>query len=113
MKDTSIDASRRGAVAAGEMARRLAGLALVVLVFGAVLFAGAWAIGGEGAVSDSWVGLTVVGALFVGLFGSFAALVTAVFAGARHEPWSRLWLPLTCFPVVVVIVGLLEALVFE
>jgi hypothetical protein len=95
------------------MARRQAGLVLVVLVFGAVLSAGAWLIGGEDAVFDNWVGVTVVVALFVGLFGSLAALVTAVFAGLRHEPWPRLWLPLLTFPSVVVVVGLLEALVFE
>ena len=113
MKDTSPDASRRGTAATGDMARRLAGLALVVLIFGAVLFAGAWTIGGEDAVSDNWVGVTVVAALFVRLFASFAALLTAVSAGLRHEPWSRVWLPLATFPAVVVIVGLLETLVFE
>lgn len=112
MRNTSID-SRRGAAGAGEMAGRLAALALVVLVLGAVLFGGAWAIGGDDAVSDNWVGFTVVVALFVGLFGSFAALVTAVYAGLRHEPWSRMWLPLATFPGVVVVVGLLEVLVFE
>jgi hypothetical protein len=46
-----------------------------VLVSGAVLFAGGWLIGGEDAVSDNWVGVTVVAALFVGLFASFAGRV--------------------------------------
>lgn len=113
MKSTSPVASRRGAAAAGEIARRSAGLSIVVLVLGAVLFGGAWAVGGDDAVSDNWVGATVMVALFAGLFGSFAALLTAVFAGLRREPWSRLWLPLTTFPAAVVIVGLLEVLVFE
>jgi chromate transport protein ChrA len=97
----------------GEMARRLAGLALAVLVFAAVLFASAWAIGGEDAVSDNWVGVSVVVGFFAGLLGSFVALVAAIVAGLRREPWSRLWLPLATFPAVAVVVVLLEALVFE
>ena len=90
-----------------------AGLALVVLGSAAVLFASAWALGGQDAVSDNWVGVTVVVALFVGLAVSFAAMAGAVFAGLRHKPWSRLWLPLATFPGVVVIIALLEAFVFE
>ena len=102
-----------GAAATSESARRTAVLALVVLVLGAALFGGAWAIGGEDAVSDNWVGMTVVVALFVGLVGSFLALVTALVAGLRHEAWARLWLPLATFPAVVLVIGTLEALVFE
>ncbi|HEY0904893.1 MAG TPA: hypothetical protein VGE14_13485 [Marmoricola sp.] len=113
MKGTSVVGSRGGPAAAGARARSLVLLALVVLVSGAVLFAGAWLIGGEDAVSDNWVGVTVVVALYVGLFGSFAAMVMAVFAGLRHDRWSRLWIPLVTFPAVVAIVALLEALVFE
>lgn len=97
----------------GEVARRLAGLALAVLVMAAVLLASAWAIGGEDAVSDNWIGLSVVVGLFTGLVGSFVALVAAVVAGLRREPWSRLWLPLATFPAVTGVVFLLEALVFE
>ena len=113
MKYAPPDLSRHRNVAAVDMARRLAGLALVVLVSAAGLFAAAWLIGGEGAVSDNWVGVTVVTALAVGLIGSFTASVVAVFAGLRHRDWTRLWLPLTTFPAVVLIVGLLELLVFE
>lgn len=113
MKDTLSAAMRRDAGASGRTARRLAALALVVLVFAAVLFGGAWVLGGEDAVSDNWVGVTVVVAFFVGLFGALAAMLTAGFAGLRHEPWSRVWVPLATFPAVVVIVGLLEAFVFE
>ena len=90
-----------------ETARRTAALAIVVLVLGAGLFGGAWLIGGQDAVSDNWVGVTVVLALFLGLFGSFAAGIIAVSAGLRHEPWSQLWLPLATFPAVVTIVALL------
>lgn len=114
MDDTSPSANGRGAsAAAGVMARRLAGGALVVLVLAAVLFGGAWVIGGDDAVSDNWVGVTVVLALFLGLCSAFIALVIAVFAGLVHEPWGRLWLPLATFPTVVAIVVLLEVFVFE
>ena len=98
---------------AGGSARRLAGLALVVLVLGAGLFAGAWAIGGDDAVSDNWGGWTVVVALFVGLIGTFTALLLAMYEGWRHRAWSDLVLPLTAFPAVVLVVALLEAFVFE
>ena len=98
---------------AGGAAWRLAALSLLVLALGAVLFAAAWVVGGDEAVSDNWVGMTVVLALFAGLVGALVALVTALYAGVRHEPWSTLWLPLTTFPAVVAVVALLEAFVFE
>ena len=113
MKGTPEVAPSGGPAVAGATARSLALLGLVVLACGAVLFAGAWLIGGQDAVSDNSVGVTTVLALFVGLFVSFTALVAAVFAGSRHEPWSRLRLPLATFPAVVIIVVLLEAFVFE
>lgn len=91
----------------------LAEASLAVLVLAAALFAVAWAIGGDDAVSDNWVGFSVVLGLFAGLAGSFVALVTAVVAGIRKEPWARLWLPLVTFPGVVLVVGLLETFVFE
>jgi hypothetical protein len=100
-------------VSASRFARQLAGTSLAVLLAGAVLFGSAWLVGGEDAVSDNWVGVTVVVALFAGLAGTFVAVVTAVVAGLRHEPWRHLWLPLTAFPAVVLVVGLLEAFVFE
>lgn len=113
MKSASTTAWRHGADTAARLAHRLARLALLVLVGGAVLFAGAWATGGDAAVSDNWVGVTVGAALFAGLIGAFGALVTAVIAGLRHEPWDRLWLPLATLPAVLLVVGLLEAFVFE
>ena len=106
-------ASSHDAAAMTRFSRQLAALSLVVLLAGAVLFAGGWLVGGQDAVSDNWVGVTVVVALFAGLAGAFTALLTAVVAGLRHEPWRRLWLPLTAFPAVVLVVGLLEAYVFE
>ncbi|HEX5916522.1 MAG TPA: hypothetical protein VFY76_01655 [Nocardioides sp.] len=112
--DTAHQASRRGPSSpAGLRARRMAGVALVVLVLAAALFGSAWAIGGEDAVSDNWVGLTVMFGFFAGVVGSFVALATAVFAVLRGEPTSRMWLPLATFPAVVIVAVALEAFVFE
>jgi len=97
----------------GGAAWRLAVLSLMVLVLGAVLLATAWVFGGDDAISDNWVGMTVVLALFAGLSGSFVAEVMALWAGVRHERWAALWLPLTTFPAVVAFVVLLEAFVLE
>ena len=97
----------------GGTAGRLASLSLVVLALGAVLFGTAWMIGGDDAVSDNWVGMTVVLALFAGLSGSLVAMVMALHVGMRREPWATLWLPLATFPAVVAVVVLLEAVVFE
>ena len=113
MTGTSHVVSHRGASATHGSASRLVGLALVVLLLGAVLFAGAWAIGGDDAVSDNWVGATVVVALFTGLIGTFAGFLMALYEGWRHRSWTRLRLPLTAFPAVVLVVALLEAFVFE
>lgn len=99
--------------AAGRGARALAGGSLAVLTAAAVLFAVAWAVGGDEAVSDNWVGITVAVGLFAGLACSAVAFVTALVAGVRKEPWARLWLPLVTFPGVVLTVVLLEAFVFE
>jgi len=102
-----------GGWAADRVARSLAVASLGVLLSGAVLLGAGWAVGGEDAVSDNWVGLLVAVALFAGLATSLAAFVTAVLAGVRHEPWASMWLALGTFPAVVVVLGLLEAFVLE
>ena len=112
MDQTSGSHSRRDAGAAAA-AWQLAVVSLIVLTLGALLFGSAWAIGGDDAVSDNWVGMTVVVALFAGLLGSFVALLVACYAGLRHHRWSELVLPLVTFPSVVAAVALLEAFVFE
>ena len=111
--NTGVHASHGPTSSAGRAAQRLAGAALVVLVLAAALFGSAWAIGGEDAVSDNWVGLTVMFGFFAGLVGSFVALAMAIFAVLHDDPVSRMWLPLGAFPVVVVVAVLLEALVLE
>jgi uncharacterized membrane protein len=109
------DRSRQGDVRVdvGERSRWLAVMAIVVLVFGAVLFSAAWMIGGQDATADNWVGVTTVMALFAGLFGSLAAMVTSLVVAVRHGMSSRLWLPVMTFPTVLVVVIALEAFVFE
>lgn len=113
MEETSGSHPRRDAGAAAGAAWQLTVVSLIVLVLGALLFMSAWAIGGDDAVSDNWVGMTVVVALFAGLLGSFVALLVAGYAGLRHHRWSELVLPLVTFPSVVAAVALLEAFVFE
>lgn len=113
MEETSGSHPRRDAGAAAGAAWQLAVVSLIVLTLGAVLFGASWAIGGEDAVSDNWVGMSVVVALFAGLAGSFVALLVACYAGLRHHRWSELVLPLATFPAVVAAVALLEAFVFE
>lgn len=99
--------------ARGHGARALAAGSLAVLAAAAALFAVAWAVGGDEAVSDNWVGIAVAVGLFAGLAGSSVAFFAAIVAGMRNEPWARLWLPLATLPGVVLAVGLLEAFVFE
>ncbi|GAB3015080.1 hypothetical protein GCM10011376_06670 [Nocardioides flavus (ex Wang et al. 2016)] len=99
--------------AAGEWSRWMAVTALAVLVLGALLFAVAWWIGGGDAVSDNWVGMTVVGALFAGLLTALSAMITSAVVAVRHGMSSRLWLPLVTFPAVLAVVVALEAFVFE
>jgi hypothetical protein len=109
----TVHRTGRGGWAPDRVARSLAVASLGVLASGAVLFGAGWAVGGEDAVSDNWVGLVVAVALFAGLGTSLAAFVTAVLAGVRHEPWARMWLALGTFPAVVVVLALLEAFVLE
>ena len=98
---------------AAATSRWMAGLALAVLTSGALLFGSAWAIGGQDATADNWVGVTVVVALFAGLLTALAAMVTSLVIGVRHGSWAQLRLPLLTFPTVLLVVVLLEAFVFE
>lgn len=113
MMSGRADRARRGGAEVGERSRWAAMVAIAVLAFGAVLFAGAWMLGGEDATADNRVGVTTVMALFVGLFGSLAAMLMSLVVAVRHGMSSRLWLPLVTFPTVLFIVVALEAFVFE
>ncbi|HEX5522602.1 MAG TPA: hypothetical protein VFX53_04080 [Pedococcus sp.] len=87
-------------------------VALVVAVSYAIL-AVAYAVGGADAISDNWVGMLGAVALLGGLLASLVAFGMAVVARVKHEQWALLWLPLSRFPGLLVIVVLAETLWIE
>ena len=99
-----------------QLARRAVGLAELVAVAVAVSYSilgVARAVGGSGAISDNWVGMLGAVALLGGLLASLAAFAMAVAARVKHEQWALLWLPLSLFPGLLVIVVLAETLWIE
>lgn len=99
---------------------RLAGWAVgLSALFGAAFassvatIAIAYAVGREGAVEDSWLGVILATVALVGLVGSLAAFVLAIIAKFRHERWVLLWLPLCAFPAFALFLVLGEALWWE
>lgn len=91
----------------------LAAGAAVVIASAAALFGLAYAVGGSDAVEDNWVGALVALALYAGLLASLTAFVLAVAAKVGHEPWARLWLPLSVLPALLAFLVLGEALWWE
>jgi hypothetical protein len=91
----------------------VAATAAVLVVIGVVVFGVAYAIGGEEATADNWVGLVSVFAILLGLPMSLLAFAMAVVAKVRHEPWRTLWLPLAVFPAVAAFLVLGELLWWE
>lgn len=91
----------------------LAEAALAVLVMGFGVLGVAWAGGGVEATEDNWVGALTMASSAVGLVASLAGLVLAAAAKVRHEGWSLLWLPLTLFPGLVVLLVIVEAFWME
>ena len=91
----------------------LAAAVVVVVVVAYAIFAVAWVFGGQDAVSDNWVGFLAAVALVGGLAVSFAATALAVVAKYRHDDWPLLWLPLSVFPVLLVLVLLAETFLME
>lgn len=99
-----------------SLARRaveLAGAGLVAVTTALATFGIAYAIGGEEATSDNWVGVLVVALMLGGLLVSLAGFVAAVVARAGHERWWPLWLPLAVFPALVAFVVLGEVFWWE
>ncbi len=99
-----------------QLARRAVGLAEVVAVVVAVSYAilgVAYAVGGSDAISDNWVGMLGAVALLGGLLASLVAFAMAVVARVKHEQWALLWLPLSLFPGLLIIVVLAETLWLE
>jgi hypothetical protein len=70
-------------------------------------------LGGEDAVSDTFVGYLAGFAVIGGLLTALAAFVMAIVAKVKHERWALLWLPLSVFPTLLAIVVLVEALWME
>ena len=73
----------------------------------------AYAVGGQGAVEDTWLGSLLAVVLLASVAGSAAALVLAAVAKARHERWAWLWLPLGVFPGLLAFVVLGETFLWE
>jgi len=88
-------------------------------VFGAAFAASvaavgiAYAVGVETAVEDTLLGRFLMIMAFSGLLGSLAAFLAAIFAKARHERWTLLWLPLWMFPALLAFLVLGEAFWWE
>lgn len=96
-----------------RLARWAVGLAAavaVVIVVSYAISAVAYAVGGSGAIEDTWVGYLGGGSLLGGLLASLVAFSLAIVAKVKHERWVLLWLPLSVFPVLLALVVLAEAL---
>lgn len=91
----------------------LAAAVAAVIVVSYTIFAVALAVGGVGAIEDTWVGLLGAVALLGGSAASLAAFALAVVAKVRHEQWRLLWLPLSLFPALLAVVVLGETLWWE
>jgi uncharacterized membrane protein YhaH (DUF805 family) len=85
----------------------------VALVVSGVTFAVAYAVGGWGAIDDTWVGLMVVVSLLGGLVAALVAFVLALVAKRKHERWKPLWLPLALFPAILAFLVLGELFWWE
>lgn len=99
-----------------RLARWAVGIAVAVVVLVGVsyaIFGLAWALGGEDAVSDTFVGYLAGFALVAGMLASLAAMVMAIVAKVKHQRRTLLWLPMGLFPALLVVVALVEALWME
>jgi hypothetical protein len=95
------------------LAFAIAAVVLVVVVAAVALFAIAFAVGGEDATSDNWVGMLTVIGVVGGLMTSFGSFVLAVAAWLSHERTRLLWLPLALFPGLLALIVLGEAFLWE
>lgn len=91
----------------------IAGVVAVALGVSLAVFAVAYAVGGWGAIDDTWVGFIVVVSVLGGLAASLVAFVLAVVAKANHEPRRLLWLPLCLFPAILAFLVLGELFWWE
>jgi hypothetical protein len=72
-----------------------------------------YAIGGDPAISDTWIAYLAGFAMVGGLFASLVAFLLAGFARIRHEVAARLWLPLTLFPALLALLVVAEVFWLE
>jgi hypothetical protein len=118
--EMTADALVRGAHSSrqsdGRLARWAVGLAAGVVALLAVsyaIFGVAYAIDGSEAIDDTWVGYLGGISLIGGLLVSLVALALAIVATAKHERSSLIWLPLSLFPALLVVVVIAETLWIE
>jgi hypothetical protein len=88
-------------------------VAAAVLVVSYTIVFVALAVGGDAAISDTFIGYQAAVALLGGLAASLVAFLLGVVAKVRHEVRSFLWLPLALFPVLLTLVVLAEAFWIE
>lgn len=96
----------RWAVGLGATAVGLTALALGTYGVG-------YAVGGEDAVSDNWVGMLSAGSYLGAVGMSLVAFVLGVTAKVKHDHSPLLWLPLAVLPALVTFVVLGEAFWWE
>lgn len=86
-------------IAAGLVVATIAALGLIAL-FG-------------GRIEDNWVGMVGVVGVLTGLAGSAVAFLMAVAARLKHDHWTGLRLPITLFPVLLLLLVLGETFWWE
>lgn len=91
----------------------IAGVVAAAIVMSFATFAVGYAVGGWGAVDETWYGLIVVVSLLGGLAASLVAFVVAVVARVKHERWRLLWLRLMLFPAILAFLVLGELFWWE
>lgn len=92
----------------GRWAVRLAAGTVAVLVPSYTILGVALATGGQDAISDNWIGYLGGIALIGGLAVSLMAFLMALATRRRHRDVRRLWLPLSLFPTLALVVAAVE-----
>lgn len=92
----------------GQWAVRLAAAVTVVVAATSALLLVSYAVGGDAAISDNWVGYAGAAGVLGGLFASLVAFLMALIARRRHAHRDWLWLPLALFPALLAFVVLSE-----
>jgi hypothetical protein len=92
----------------GRWAVRLAVGTVAVLVPAYTILGVALATGGQEAISDNWIGYLGGFALVGGLAVSLMAFLMALAVRLRHREVRLLWLPLSLFPALALVVAAVE-----